>query len=152
MEGDTVEAIVLDGRQTLILAVLVVFLGKILIRNSAFLRNYNIPEPVVGGLIASLVFGALYGLLGWEVNFALGVRDELLIVFFSTIGISSRIETLLKGGAQLGILLVLAVFYLAIQNGTGVGAGPRLHGRQSSATSTASSTPASWASPAQPSV
>jgi ESS family glutamate:Na+ symporter len=115
-----VEAIVLDGRQTIMLAVVVVFLGKLLIRNIAFLRNYNIPEPVVGGLIASLVFGALYGIFGWEVNFALGVRDELLIVFFTTIGLSSRFETLLKGGAQLAILLVLAAFYLMIQNGTGV--------------------------------
>ena len=25
-----------------------------------FLRGYNIPEPVVGGLIASVVFGLLY--------------------------------------------------------------------------------------------
>ena len=33
---------------------------------------------------------------------------------------SSRFETLLKGGAQLGILLVLAVLYLGIQNRTGV--------------------------------
>jgi ESS family glutamate:Na+ symporter len=115
-----VEAIVLDGRQTIMLAVVVVFLGKLLIRNIAFLRNYNIPEPVVGGLIASLVFGALYGIFGWEVNFALGVRDELLIVFFTSIGLSSRFETLLKGGAQLAILLVLAAFYLMIQNGTGV--------------------------------
>lgn len=48
------------------------------------------------------------------------MRDELLIAFFTTIGLSSRFETLLKGGAQLGILLVLAAFYLAIQNGTGV--------------------------------
>ena len=114
------ESIVLDGRQTIIVAVLVVFLGKLLVSRSSFLREYNIPEPVVGGLIASLVFGALYAFAGWEVNFALNVRDELLIVFFSTIGLSSRFETLMKGGAQLGILLVLAAFYLFIQNGTGV--------------------------------
>jgi len=50
----------------------------------------------------------------------LDVRDELLIAFFTTIGLSSRFETLLKGGAQLGILLVLACVYLGIQNGTGV--------------------------------
>ena len=115
------ETIVLDGRQTIIVAIVVVFLGKFLISKSAFLRNYNIPEPVVGGLIASLVFGALYTVTGgWQFDFALGVRDELLIVFFSTIGLSSRFETLLKGGAQLGILLVLAAFFLFIQNGTGV--------------------------------
>ena len=114
------ESFVLDGRQTIILAILVLFLGKYLIGKIAFLRNYNIPEPVVGGLIASLVFGLLYALFDLQFEFALGVRDELLIGFFTTIGLSSRFETLLKGGAQLVILLVLAAFYLGIQNGTGV--------------------------------
>lgn len=114
------ESFVLNGRQTIILAILVLFLGKYLISKIAFLRNYNIPEPVVGGLIASLVFGLLYAIFDLQFEFALGVRDELLIGFFTTIGLSSRFETLLKGGAQLGILLVLAAFYLGIQNGTGV--------------------------------
>jgi ESS family glutamate:Na+ symporter len=115
-----VESFVLDGRQTIILAILVLFLGKYLIGKIAFLRNYNIPEPVVGGLIASVVFGLLYELFDLQFEFALDVRDELLIGFFTTIGLSSRFETLLKGGAHLVILLVLAAFYLGIQNGTGV--------------------------------
>lgn len=114
------ESLILDGRQTIIVAILVLFLGKLLIGKIAFLRNYNIPEPVVGGLIASLVFGLLYALLDLQFEFALSVRDDLLIAFFTTIGLSSRFETLMKGGAQLAILLVLAVFYLGIQSGTGV--------------------------------
>ncbi len=114
------ETLVLDGRQTIVLAILVLFLGKFLTSKIAFLRNYNIPEPVSGGLIASIVFGLIYGIFDLQFDFALDVRDELLIVFFTTIGLSSRFSTLLKGGAQLAILLVLAVVYLAIQNGTGV--------------------------------
>ena len=73
-----------------------------------------------GGLIASIVFGLIYGIFDLQFEFALDVRDELLIAFFTTIGLSSRFSTLLKGGSQLGILLVLAVVYLMIQNGTGV--------------------------------
>jgi ESS family glutamate:Na+ symporter len=114
------ETLVLDGRQTIVLAILVLFLGKFLTSKIAFLRNYNIPEPVSGGLIGSIVFGLIYGIFDLQFDFALDVRDELLIVFFTTIGLSSRFSTLLKGGAQLAILLVLAVVYLAIQNGTGV--------------------------------
>lgn len=114
------ESLVLDGRQTIILAILVLFFGKYLIGKIAILRNFNIPEPVVGGLLASIVFGLIYALFNLQFEFALGVRDELLIAFFTTIGLSSRFETLLKGGAQLIILLVLAAFYLGIQNGTGV--------------------------------
>ncbi len=114
------ESLVLDGRQTIIIAILVLFLGKLLIGKIAFLRNFNIPEPVVGGLIASVVFGLIYAIFDLQFEFALDVRDELLIAFFTTIGLSSRFETLLKGGVQLGILLVLACLYLGIQNGTGV--------------------------------
>ncbi len=58
------QELILDGRQTIILAILVLFLGKFLINRIAFLRNYNIPEPVVGGLIASLVFA-----LAWIMAF-----------------------------------------------------------------------------------
>ena len=36
------EPLVLDGRQTIIIAILVLFLGKLLIGKVAFLRNYNI--------------------------------------------------------------------------------------------------------------
>ena len=114
------ELLVLDGRQTIILAILVLFLGKYLIGKIAFLRDFNIPEPVVGGLLASIVFGLIYAFFNLQFEFALGVRNELLIAFFTTIGLSSRFETLLKGGAQLVILLVLAAFYLGIQSGTGV--------------------------------
>jgi ESS family glutamate:Na+ symporter len=114
------ETLVLDGRQTIVLAIFVLFFGKFLTSKIPFLRNYNIPEPVSGGLIASIVFGLLYGIFDLQFEFALDVRDELLIAFFTTIGLSSRFSTLLKGGSQLGILLVLAVVYLMIQNGTGV--------------------------------
>jgi ESS family glutamate:Na+ symporter len=114
------EALILDGRQTIVLAIVVLFFGKFLTSKIPFLRNYNIPEPVSGGLIASIVFGLIYGIFDLQFEFALDVRDELLIAFFTTIGLSSRLSTLLKGGAQLGILLVLAVVYLMIQNGTGV--------------------------------
>jgi ESS family glutamate:Na+ symporter len=110
----------LDPRQTVVIAILVLFLGKYLTRKIAFLREYNIPEPVSGGLIASLVFGALYGAFDLEFQFALHLRDMLLIMFFTTIGLSSKFSTLVQGGKPLVILLVVAVAYLFIQNFTGL--------------------------------
>jgi ESS family glutamate:Na+ symporter len=50
----------------------------------------------------------------------LNSRDDLLIVFFTTIGLSSRFSTLIQGGRRLLILLVLAVAYLFLQNATGL--------------------------------
>ncbi|MDX2319248.1 MAG: sodium/glutamate symporter [Moritella sp.] len=110
----------LDVRQTVIVAILVLFIGKYLTRKVALLQEYNIPEPVSGGLIASIVFAILYGVFDIELLFSLAVRDTLLIVFFTIIGLSSRFSTLLKGGKPLIILLVIAVIYLFLQNFTGL--------------------------------
>ena len=112
----------LSPRQTVIAAILVLFLGKYLTSRVAFLREYNIPEPVSGGLIASILFGLVYAVFGLEYQFALGVRDVLLITFFTTIGLSSKFSTLAEGGKPLLILLVVAVAYLFLQNFTGLAA------------------------------
>ena len=110
----------LDSRQTLIVAILVLFLGKKLNKEVKFLREYNIPEPVTGGVIASLVFGFIYFFAETEIIFTLTDRDTLLLIFFTTIGLSSRISTLIEGGKSLLILLVCAVAYLFLQNFTGI--------------------------------
>jgi len=107
-------------RQTIIAAILVLFLGKYLTKRMSFLREYNIPEPVSGGLIASIAFGILYGVFQLEFEFALEVRDTLLIVFFTCIGLSSKLKTLAQGGKPLVIMLGLAIVYLFVQNLTGL--------------------------------
>lgn len=111
---------ILDPRQTLVIAILVLFLGKYINRKIAFFREYNIPEPVTGGVLFSLLFGAVYFIFDVYFTFALEQRDNFLIVFFTCIGLSSRISTLLSGGRALLIMLVLAVCYLFIQNLTGL--------------------------------
>ncbi len=111
----------LEPRATLIAAILVLFLGRYLNRKIRFFREYNIPEPVTGGLLASLIVGLLYWLVGLEISFDMANRDMLLIVFFTTIGLSSRIDVLRQGGRSLATLLVLAVGYLFIQNLVGIG-------------------------------
>jgi ESS family glutamate:Na+ symporter len=110
----------LDQRQTLILAILVLFLGRWLNRHVAPLREWNIPEPVTGGVIASVAFGALYLVAGTQVSFTLDWRDGLLVVFFTTIGLSADVRMLVAGGAALGVLTVVAVVNLWIQDGIGI--------------------------------
>lgn len=51
---------ILDDRETLILAVLVLFAGKFINKRIHFLRKYNIPEPVTGGILASLIIALIY--------------------------------------------------------------------------------------------
>lgn len=113
--------ILLDIRQTIIIAILVLYLGKYLTKKIKFLQNFNIPDAVSGGVLASLVFGLLYAVFQVEIEFALNIRDLFLIIFFTTIGLSSKLKTLLQGGKPLLILLAIAVSYLFLQNLTGLG-------------------------------
>mgnify|MGYP001812384411 CR=1 FL=1 len=111
----------LDTRQTLIVANLVLYLGRYINNRVDLLREYNIPEPVTGGLLASILFGLIYWWAEVEVSFDMANRDMLLIVFFTTIGLSSRIDVLKEGGRSLMVLLVLAIGYLFLQNLAGIG-------------------------------
>lgn len=110
----------LDGRESIVVAIIVLFLGKYLNKKVNFLQYYNIPEPVSGGLLASLLFTAVYFLFDFEIEFTLTQRDTLLIVFFTCIGLSSKFSSLIKGGKTLVILLIIAIIYLFIQNFTGI--------------------------------
>jgi ESS family glutamate:Na+ symporter len=107
-------------RETIILAIMVLFLGKDLNQRIPFLRDYNIPEPVTGGILASLLFSLIFWLSGTELNFDLAGRDFMLIIFFTTIGLSAKIEMLVKGGPALLLLFVLAACYLVLQNLNGI--------------------------------
>jgi ESS family glutamate:Na+ symporter len=97
------------------------FLGKYLNHKIGFLREFNIPEPVTGGLLISVLLGIVHYVADFSFEFALATRDNLLIIFFTTIGLSSKIRTLLRGGRQLLVLLLVAVGYLFVQNFTGIG-------------------------------
>lgn len=105
---------------TLTIAFIVFFIGVFLSRHVAFLRDYNIPEPVAGGLFAALFTWAFYGAFGQKIVFDIDARDELLVIFFATIGLNARVSDLLVGGRLLGILLVLTVVFIFVQNTVGL--------------------------------
>ncbi|MCD4781775.1 MAG: sodium/glutamate symporter [Candidatus Omnitrophica bacterium] len=112
---------IFNTRQTVILAILVLFLGKFLNKKISVFRDYNIPEAVSGGLFASVFVGIIHYLFNVQIDFSLYQRDVLLLIFFTTIGLTSRFSTLIEGGKTLVIFLFAAVVYLFIQNVTGIG-------------------------------
>lgn len=103
------------------IAVLLLIVGKILTMNIAVLRKYSIPEPVVGGILCASLVALAYWIAGWRIQFELGVRDHLLLLFFASIGLKSDTATLLQGGRPLIVLLALATAFMLIQNVTGMG-------------------------------
>ncbi|MEM1237844.1 MAG: sodium/glutamate symporter, partial [Pseudomonadota bacterium] len=102
------------------LGMVVYFLGAFLTRKVAFLRNYNIPEPVSGGLVVAVAVWLIYLITGHAIEFDLVVRDALLILFFTTIGLNARFADLLRGGPLLITLLVLTIVFMLLQNGVGL--------------------------------
>ena len=102
------------------LAIIVLFIGKALNLRFAVLRDLNIPEPVVGGLLFSIIFAIIHFSFGISVEFDLTSRDIMLVYFFTTIGLSSSLMDLVKGGKPLVILLLLTIFYMLIQNIVGI--------------------------------
>ncbi len=84
----------LDLRQTLIVAILVLYLGKFLTKQIKFLQDFNIPDAVSGGVLGSLIFAISYAVFKVHIDFSLNIRDALLIIFFTTIGLSSKLKTL----------------------------------------------------------
>lgn len=103
------------------LAILVLFLGKMLTKRVSILRKYNIPEPVSAGLLVCLATMLIHAVFGLDISFDLGARDVLLIYFFAGIGLNSDLRSLLSGGVPLIILIVATVVFMFLQNLTGVG-------------------------------
>ncbi|MEM7211283.1 MAG: sodium/glutamate symporter [Pseudomonadota bacterium] len=102
------------------LGMIVYFVGASLTRRIAFLRNFNIPEPVSGGLSAAVIVWLVYVFLGREITFELETRDVLLVIFFTTIGLNARMSDLIRGGRPLALLLVLTIGFMVLQNVVGL--------------------------------
>lgn len=102
------------------LGLLVFFVGAFLTRKLRLLRDYNIPEPVSGGIAVALACWGILALTDRQIVFDLAVRDYLLVLFFSTIGLNARLSDLLKGGRLLGVLLGLTLAFIVLQNLVGL--------------------------------
>ncbi|MDH3638869.1 MAG: sodium/glutamate symporter, partial [Gammaproteobacteria bacterium] len=103
-----------------ILSILVQFFGMFLTRRIRFLRDFYIPPAVTGGLICSSIVALFYVYADIEIRFDMQIRDLLLLVFFSTIGLSAKLRVLAAGGKALLVLVVVAGVFLVMQDVTGI--------------------------------
>lgn len=125
------------------LAIPVLLLGEFLVRRIPLLSRFNIPAPVVGGLLLSLVI--LAGMTGWfAAKFETGVSAQwwtwlvttepewvkspsknvnlpFLVAFFTCIGLNASWSLVKKGSLQVLIFLGVAGVLAVLQNLIGVG-------------------------------
>lgn len=113
-------ALIVPEFLTVTLGFAVFLLGARLNARIEVLRRFNIPEPVTGGLLASLVVLGIYLLAGRSVEFEMASRDFFLVLFFAGIGLNARLSDLIAGGKTLVILLVLTLLAIVAQNLIGV--------------------------------
>ncbi|WP_395144922.1 sodium/glutamate symporter [Moraxella atlantae] len=112
--------ITVNGYFTLILATLVLLLGRFLVRRIKFLADFNIPEPVAGGLVAALIIYILNLTLGYSFNFASGLQTAFMLMFFASIGLSADFTRLKSGGKPLVVFLVVVSTFIILQDLVGV--------------------------------
>jgi ESS family glutamate:Na+ symporter len=107
--------------ESLLAAIAVLFLGIAANRAIPLLRNYNIPDPITGGVIFAVV-AALVGYF-WGMSISLDVTSKpvLLLLFFASIGMTADLRLLAQGGAKLAIFLAaVCVPFVILQNIAGV--------------------------------
>ncbi|TLD85959.1 sodium/glutamate symporter [Helicobacter sp. MIT 05-5294] len=101
---------------TLLSMIFVLLLGRFIIGKVKVLRDFNIPEPVVGGIIAAIVIFLLYQYGKVELKFDGSLKDPLMLAFFTSIGLSADFASLKKGGKLLIIFLFIVTGLLFLQN------------------------------------
>jgi ESS family glutamate:Na+ symporter len=125
-----------------LLAIPVLRLGELLVRHVRLLSRFNIPAPVVGGLLVSglVLAGHLTGafvvqfqnnvtarwwtwLVTAEVDWfkapSKNVNTPFLVAFFTCIGLNARWDLVRRGGLQVLVFLAVAGVLAVLQNGIG---------------------------------
>ena len=119
----------LDAVQTLALAGLALFLGYGLCRVVPVLGRYNLPPPVIGGLVFALAAWAAHARGATLFALDTGLQSPLMIAFFTTIGFNASVWLLRISGRQVMLFLLLASVFAVAQNllGMAVATGFGLH-------------------------
>jgi ESS family glutamate:Na+ symporter len=115
----------LDFVGTLAAAGLVLFAGYGLQRRVRPLARYNIPAPVIGGLLVALGATLLRAAGHQAPVFDTALQAPLMIAFFTSIGFGASVPLLRSGGPAVAVFLGLATAVAVLQNlvGAAVAAG-----------------------------
>jgi ESS family glutamate:Na+ symporter len=110
-----------DLIQTLAFAGAVLFIGYGIRKFIRPLARYNIPAPVIGGLLVAIALwiarsqgtAALF-------TFDTALQSPLMIAFFTSVGYAASLSLLRVGGPQVLLLFVLATVFAILQNVVGL--------------------------------
>ncbi|HYI88020.1 MAG TPA: sodium/glutamate symporter [Burkholderiales bacterium] len=112
----------LDLIHTILVAMAVLFLGRALVAAIPVLQRFSIPAPVVGGGLMAVLLALGDGFGGLKLAFNLALKDSLLLMFFTTVGLAADARMLAKGGMKLVVFLAISAVLIVAQNAVGIGA------------------------------
>jgi ESS family glutamate:Na+ symporter len=110
----------LDFVQTLAFAGVALLLGEGLRRLVPVLARYNLPAPVLGGLLVAVAVLLARGQGVTLVQFDTTLQSPLMIAFFTTIGFGASLSLLRIGGPQVLRFFLLATVFAVVQNVVGI--------------------------------
>jgi ESS family glutamate:Na+ symporter len=110
----------LDAVETIAFGGVVLFGGYALCRLIPVLGRYNIPEPVVGGLVMALIALVAYHFDTTLITFDTSLQQPLMVAFFTTVGVNASMALLRVSGRQVMIFLALASVFAVLQNLLGI--------------------------------
>ena len=111
----------LDLIHTILVSMVVLFAGRAMVANIGVLQRFSIPAPVVGGGLVAIVLAFADGLGGIKLAFNLALKDSLLLMFFTTVGLAADARMLAKGGMKLVVFLAISAVLIVMQNSIGIG-------------------------------
>jgi ESS family glutamate:Na+ symporter len=112
--------IALDFIHTLAFAGAVLFVGYGIRKLVPPLARYNIPAPVIGGLLVAIIIWILRTPDSSPIRFDTALQAPLMIAFFTSVGYGASISLLRVGGPQVLLLFVAATVFAILQNVIGL--------------------------------
>ena len=110
----------LDSFGTATVAMCVFFAGHALVRRFAVLRDYAIPEPIVGGFAFAVAVAVLFWAADVKITFDLFRRDILLVYYFAALGMQTNLREVVANRRPLVVLVGLAGAFIVVQNVVGI--------------------------------
>ncbi|TWP24644.1 sodium/glutamate symporter [Apibacter muscae] len=122
----------LNSYFTLIIASMVLLIGNFMTKKISFLKKFNIPIPVAGGLLVAFLLTVLHYTSNVSITIDTSLQEGLMLMFFASIGLGADFSRLKEGGKPFLVLTIVVAVFILLQDLVGVsiasllGVDPRL--------------------------
>lgn len=113
--------------QSVAICIVTLFIGKWLRKKVSFFDRFCIPAPVIGGFLFAIIHLILRqaGILEFQMDTTL--QSPFMMFFFTSIGLTSSVEVIKKGGVGVLLFYMITVILVFGQNLIGVGVAKLMH-------------------------